>query len=97
MTDNKRLKQIAQMLANTMYEKVMHEGIIEEVFECNMEELNNMTRMLFTIKTLNAGMINAHNNGKYNKDELEILDSLNSLMLSLSELKGVFDDENTDR
>lgn len=92
----KRKQEIATMLANAMYEKIMQEGIIDEIIEINSKDLADLTFKCFSPKILNAEMIYAHNSGKYDENELKAMEAMNTLVQMIDSLKDLDMDEEND-
>lgn len=93
----KREQEIATMLANAMYEKIMQEGIIDEIIEINPKDLADLTFKCFFPKILNAEMIYAHNSGKYDENELKAMEIMNTLVQMIDSLKDLDMDEENDQ
>lgn len=92
----KRKQEIATMLANAMYEKIMQEGIIDEIIEINSKDLADLTFKYFFPKILNTEMIYAHNSGKYDENELKAMEAMNTLVQMIDSLKDLDMDEEND-
>lgn len=92
----KRKQEIAKMFADIMYEKVMQEGIIDEIIEINSKDLVDLTFKYFFPKILNAETLYAHNSGKYNENELKALEAMNTLLQMIDSLKDLDTDNGDD-
>lgn len=92
----KRKQEIATMLANAMYEKVMQEGIIDEISEINPRDLVDTTFRYFYPKMLNSAMLYAYNSGKYDENELKAMEAMNTLVQMIDSLKDLDMDEEND-
>lgn len=85
----KRKQEITAMLADTIYEKVMQEGIIDELMEIDSRDLVDSTFRCFFPKILNTQMIYAHNSGKYDENELKAMEAMNNLVQMIDSLKDL--------
>lgn len=85
----KRKQEITTMLADAMYEKVMQEGIIDEITEINTRDLVDSTFRYFYPKMLNSAMLYAHNSGKYDENELKAMEAMNNLVQMIDSLKDL--------
>lgn len=85
----KRQQEITTMLADAMYEKVMQEGIIDEITEINPRDLVDSTFRYFYPKMLNSAMLYAHNSGKYDENELKAMEAMNNLVQMIDSLKDL--------
>lgn len=92
----KRKQEITAMLADTIYEKVMKEGIIDELMEIDSRDLVDSTFRCFFPKILNTEMIYAHNSGKYDENELKAMEAMNTLVQMIDSLKDLDMDEDND-
>lgn len=85
----KRKQEITAMLADTIDEKVMQEGIIDELMEIDSRDLVDSTFRCFFPKILNTQMIYAHNSGKYDENELKAMEAMNNLVQMIDSLKDL--------
>lgn len=85
----KRQQEITTMLADAMYEKVMQEGIIDEITEINPRDLVDSIFRYFYPKMLNSAMLYAHNSGKYDENELKAMEAMNNLVQMIDSLKDL--------
>lgn len=92
----KRKEEITKMFADVMYEKVMQEGIIDEIMEINSKDLVDSTFRCFFPKILNAEMIYAHNSGKYDENELKAMEAMNNLVQMIDRLEDLDTDNDND-
>ena len=92
----KRKQEITTMLADAMYEKVMQEGIIDELMEIDSRDLVDSTFRCFFPKILNTQMIYAHNSGKYDENELKAMEAMNNLVQMLDNLDNLGIDNDDD-
>lgn len=92
----KRKQEITAMLADTIYEKVMQEGIIDELMEIDSGDLVDSTFRCFFPKILNAEMIYAHNSGKYDENELKAMEAMNNLVQMIDRLEDLDTDNDND-
>lgn len=92
----KRKQEITAMLADTIYEKVMQEGIIDELMEIDSRDLVDSTFRCFFPKILNAEMIYAHNSGKYDENELKAMEAMNNLVQMIDRLEDLDTDNDND-
>lgn len=92
----KRQQEITTMLADAMYEKVMQEGIIDEITKINPRDLVDSTFRYFYPKMLNSAMIYAHNSGKYDENELKAMEAMNNLVQMIDSLKDLDTDNGDD-
>lgn len=92
----KRKQEITKMLADAMYEKIMQEGIIDELVEIDSRDLVDSTFRCFFPKILNTQMIYAHNSGKYDENELKVLEAMNNLVQMIDRLEDLDTDNDND-
>lgn len=92
----KRKQEITTMLADAMYEKVMQEGIIDEISEINPIDLVDTIFRYFYPKMLNSAMLYAHNSGKYDENQLKAMETMNTLVQMIDSLKDLDMDEDND-
>lgn len=92
----KRKQEITAMLADTIYEKVMQEGIIDELMEIDSRDLVDSTFRCFFPKILNTQMIYAHNSGKYDENELKAMEAMNNLVQMIDRLEDLDTDNDND-
>ena len=85
----KRKQEITAMLADTIDEMVMQEGIIDELMEIDSRDLVDSTFRCFFPKILNTQMIYAHNSGKYDENELKAMEAMNNLVQMIDSLKDL--------
>lgn len=92
----KRKQEITTMLADAIYEKVMQAGIIDEISEINPRDLVDTTFRYFYPKMLNSAMLYAHNSGKYDENELKVMETMNNLVQMLDNLDNLGIDNDDD-
>ena len=80
----KEYEDIAETLASAMYDKVLYEGILTDVVTYySIEKLMKIVGIKFVVKLLSDFKLHAHNCGKFNEEELKLVDLCDTILNSI--------------